>query len=172
MNMSRNQNVYFTLSFVCFSGVSHDELIDLARYHFGTLPGRYKGEAPALPLCHFTGSEVRLKVNKPYFATTMLNVTVHQHFSLKSNGIQINSSTNSNISFLQIRVHDNKMPLAHIAIAVEAVGWSHPDTIPLMVANTLIGNWDRSFSGGVVSEVINSFRLVRRVFISLYCDAI
>uniref|UniRef100_A0A4W5RDR1 Mitochondrial-processing peptidase subunit beta n=1 Tax=Hucho hucho TaxID=62062 RepID=A0A4W5RDR1_9TELE len=41
------------------------------------------------------------------------------------------------------------MPLAHIAIAVEAVGWSHPDTIPLMVANTLIGNWDRSFGGGV-----------------------
>lgn len=53
---------------------------------------------------------------------------------------------------LQIRVQDNKMPLAHIAIAVEAVGWSHPDTIPLMVANTLIGNWDRSFGGGVVSS--------------------
>lgn len=50
----------------------------------------------------------------------------------------------------QIRVRDDKMPLAHIAIAVEAVGWSHPDTIPLMVANTLIGNWDRSFGGGVV----------------------
>lgn len=45
------------------------------------------------------------------------------------------------------------MPLAHIAIAVEAVGWSHPDTIPLMVANTLIGNWDRSFGGGVVSTL-------------------
>uniref|UniRef100_A0A668ATH8 Mitochondrial-processing peptidase subunit beta n=1 Tax=Myripristis murdjan TaxID=586833 RepID=A0A668ATH8_9TELE len=87
------------------SGVSHDELIDLAKYHFGKLPTRYKGEAPALPLCSFTGSE--------------------------------------------IRVRDDKMPLAHIAIAVEAVGWSHPDTIPLMVANTLIGNWDRSFGGGV-----------------------
>uniref|UniRef100_A0A8C7VEE3 Mitochondrial-processing peptidase subunit beta n=1 Tax=Oncorhynchus mykiss TaxID=8022 RepID=A0A8C7VEE3_ONCMY len=49
----------------------------------------------------------------------------------------------------EIRVRDDKMPLAHIAIAVEAVGWSHPDTIPLMVANTLIGNWDRSFGGGV-----------------------
>lgn len=59
--------------------------------------------------------------------------------------------------FLQIRVRDDKMPLAHIAIAVEAVGWSHPDTIPLMVANTLIGNWDRSFGGGVVSAVKNSF---------------
>lgn len=52
----------------------------------------------------------------------------------------------------QMRVRDDKMPLAHIALAVEAVGWSHPDTIPLMVANTLIGNWDRSFGGGVVSD--------------------
>lgn len=57
---------------------------------------------------------------------------------------------------LQIRVRDDKMPLAHIAIAVEAVGWSHPDTIPLMVANTLIGNWDRSFGGGVVSTTETS----------------
>lgn len=43
------------------------------------------------------------------------------------------------------------MPLAHLAVAVEAVGWAHPDTICLMVANTLIGNWDRSFGGGMVS---------------------
>uniref|UniRef100_A0A3Q2YSV0 Mitochondrial-processing peptidase subunit beta n=1 Tax=Hippocampus comes TaxID=109280 RepID=A0A3Q2YSV0_HIPCM len=86
-------------------GVSHTELIDLAKYHFGQLVGRYDSDAPAPPACPFTGSE--------------------------------------------IRVRDDKMPLAHIAIAVEAVGWSHPDTIPLMVANTLIGNWDRSFGGGV-----------------------
>lgn len=54
------------------------------------------------------------------------------------------------------------MPLAHVAIAVEAVGWSHPDTIPLMVANTLIGNWDRSFGGGVVStqEAHNTVHLL------------
>uniref|UniRef100_A0A672T9J3 Mitochondrial-processing peptidase subunit beta n=1 Tax=Sinocyclocheilus grahami TaxID=75366 RepID=A0A672T9J3_SINGR len=84
-------------------GVSHNELIDLAKYHFGKLPARYSGET-LLP-CHFTGSE--------------------------------------------IRVRDDKMPLAHIAIAMEAVGWSHPDTIPLMVANTLIGNWDRSLGGGM-----------------------
>ncbi|XP_048123934.1 mitochondrial-processing peptidase subunit beta [Alosa alosa] len=85
-------------------GVSHNELIDLAKFHFGKLVAAER-EAPALPLCRFTGSE--------------------------------------------IRVRDDKMPLAHIAVAVEAVGWSHPDTIPLMVANTLIGNWDRSFGGGV-----------------------
>ncbi|KAK0154425.1 Mitochondrial-processing peptidase subunit beta [Merluccius polli] len=86
-------------------GVSHNELIDLAKYHFGKLPARYRSDAPELPACSFTGSE--------------------------------------------IRVRDDKMPLAHVAIAMEAVGWAHPDTIPLMVANTLIGNWDRSFGGGV-----------------------
>uniref|UniRef100_A0A8C4IUN3 Mitochondrial-processing peptidase subunit beta n=1 Tax=Dicentrarchus labrax TaxID=13489 RepID=A0A8C4IUN3_DICLA len=101
---------------IVLAAAGGQSLFDLHSYHFGKLPGRYKGEAPALPQCHFTGSE--------------------------------------------IRVRDDKMPLAHIAIAVEAVGWSHPDTIPLMVANTLIGNWDRSFGGGVVSTATaNSFNL-------------
>ncbi|XP_044534582.1 mitochondrial-processing peptidase subunit beta [Gracilinanus agilis] len=86
-------------------GVSHDELLDLAKFHFGNSLSRCEGEIPALPACRFTGSE--------------------------------------------IRVRDDKMPLAHIALAVEAIGWSHPDTISLMVANTLIGNWDRSFGGGM-----------------------
>uniref|UniRef100_S4R6X6 Peptidase, mitochondrial processing subunit beta n=1 Tax=Petromyzon marinus TaxID=7757 RepID=S4R6X6_PETMA len=48
----------------------------------------------------------------------------------------------------EILVRDDKMPLAHVALAVESVGWPEADTIPLMVANTLIGNWDRSYGGG------------------------
>uniref|UniRef100_A0A674EJA3 Mitochondrial-processing peptidase subunit beta n=1 Tax=Salmo trutta TaxID=8032 RepID=A0A674EJA3_SALTR len=47
-------------------GVSHNELIDLAKYHFGNLPARYKGEAPTFPQCDFTGSEVRLKALNVY----------------------------------------------------------------------------------------------------------
>uniref|UniRef100_A0A8C3UAV8 Mitochondrial-processing peptidase subunit beta n=1 Tax=Catharus ustulatus TaxID=91951 RepID=A0A8C3UAV8_CATUS len=86
-------------------GVSHDELFDLAKCHFGNLPSAPEGGLPPLPPCSFTGSEIRIR--------------------------------------------DDKMPLAHLAIAVEAAGWSDPDTIPLMVANTLLGNWDRSFGGGV-----------------------
>lgn len=38
--------------------------------------------------------------------------------------------------------------MAHIAIAIESCGWSDADNIPLMVANTLIGSWDRSQGGG------------------------
>ncbi|XP_034838393.1 mitochondrial-processing peptidase subunit beta [Maniola hyperantus] len=47
-----------------------------------------------------------------------------------------------------IRVRDDSMPLAHVAIAVEGAGWTDADNIPLMVANTLIGAWDRSQGGG------------------------
>merc|ERR1711976_794070 len=48
----------------------------------------------------------------------------------------------------EIRVRDDTMPVAHIAIAVEGCGWENGDNIPLMVANTLIGSWDRSHGGG------------------------
>ena len=40
------------------------------------------------------------------------------------------------------------MPLAHVAIAVEGAGWANGDNIALMIANTLIGSWDRSHGGG------------------------
>ncbi|KAI3386523.1 hypothetical protein SNEBB_006057 [Seison nebaliae] len=52
-----------------------------------------------------------------------------------------------------IRVRDDSLSLAHIAIAVEGSSWSDADTIPLMVANTIIGSWDRSMgSGGNVAS--------------------
>ncbi|XP_015604203.1 mitochondrial-processing peptidase subunit beta [Cephus cinctus] len=49
----------------------------------------------------------------------------------------------------EIRVRDDTIPLAHVAIAVEGAGWADADNIPLMVANTLMGAWDRSQGGGM-----------------------
>jgi len=48
----------------------------------------------------------------------------------------------------EMRLRDDGMPLAHVAMAVEGAGWANGDNIPLMVANTLIGSWDRSYGGG------------------------
>lgn len=48
----------------------------------------------------------------------------------------------------EVRVRDDTMPLAHIAIAVEGCGWCDSDNISLMIANTLLGAWDRSQGGG------------------------
>ncbi|XP_073973010.1 ubiquinol-cytochrome c reductase core protein 1 [Rhodnius prolixus] len=58
-----------------------------------------------------------------------------------------------------LRVRDDAMPLAHVAIAVEGCGWNNPDNIPLMVGNTLIGAWDRSQGGGAT----NSSKLAQAV---------
>lgn len=48
----------------------------------------------------------------------------------------------------EIRVRDDSMPLAHVAIAVEGVGWADADNIPLMVASTVMGSWDRTLGCG------------------------
>ncbi|KAG8236490.1 hypothetical protein J437_LFUL016401 [Ladona fulva] len=48
----------------------------------------------------------------------------------------------------EIRVRDDSMPLAHIAVAVEGCGWADADNVPLMVANAVLGAWDRSQGGG------------------------
>ncbi|OWF34708.1 mitochondrial-processing peptidase subunit beta-like [Mizuhopecten yessoensis] len=48
----------------------------------------------------------------------------------------------------EVRVRNDNMPLLHFAIAVEGCGWDNPDNIPLQVANTLIGHYDRAMIGG------------------------
>ncbi|CAG8604143.1 13331_t:CDS:2 [Ambispora leptoticha] len=44
----------------------------------------------------------------------------------------------------EVRVRNDELPQAHIAIAVEGVGWTSPDYYPLLVAQSIIGSWDRS----------------------------
>ena len=66
-----------------------------------------------------------------------------------------------------VRVRDDDMPFAHIAFAVEGCGWTNPDNIPLMIANTMIGSWDRSMGGGAN----NSSRLAEYCAGSNYCSS-
>lgn len=68
----------------------------------------------------------------------------------------LSSDNNTEVQSLQpcrftgseIRVRDDDYRLAHVAISVEGTSWSDADTIPLMVASTLIGSWDRSMASG------------------------
>ncbi|PIA16649.1 hypothetical protein COEREDRAFT_42184, partial [Coemansia reversa NRRL 1564] len=43
-----------------------------------------------------------------------------------------------------IRVRNDDIPQAHIALAVEGVGWTHPSYFSMLTLQALIGNWDRS----------------------------
>lgn len=68
----------------------------------------------------------------------------------------------------EVRIRDDTLPVAHIAIAVEGVSWSSPDYYTALVAQAIIGNWDRSLGSashqqsklsGIVAEnhLANSF---------------
>ncbi|KXJ11833.1 mitochondrial-processing peptidase subunit beta [Exaiptasia diaphana] len=71
------------------------------------------------------------------------------HFSgLRSTYEEQDKVETCRFSGSEIRVRDDDMPLAHVAVAVEGCGWTHPDYFALMVANMLVGSWDRSFSAG------------------------
>jgi len=66
-----------------------------------------------------------------------------------------------------LRYRDDSMPFVYGAIAVEGAGWENPDNIPLMIANTLIGTWDRSHGIGVNSPT----RLAQRVGFGGECQS-
>uniref|UniRef100_A0A8C5E9I3 Cytochrome b-c1 complex subunit 1, mitochondrial n=1 Tax=Gouania willdenowi TaxID=441366 RepID=A0A8C5E9I3_GOUWI len=53
----------------------------------------------------------------------------------------------------EIRMRDDALPLAHIAIAVEGASAASPDIIPLMVANAIIGSYDLTYGGGKVGKI-------------------
>jgi len=73
-----------------------------------------------------------------------------QHFGGLSsdNNTEVQSLQPCRFTGSEIRVRDDDYRLAHVAISVEGTSWSDADTIPLMVASTMIGSWDRSMASG------------------------
>jgi processing peptidase subunit beta len=77
----------------------------------------------------------------------------------------------------EVRVRDDDIPTAHIAIAVEGVSWSSPDYFPMMVMQSIIGNWDRSMGASPLlssrlSHIISSNNLANSFmsFATSYSD--
>lgn len=44
----------------------------------------------------------------------------------------------------EVRVRDDTMPTANIAIAVEGVSWNDEDYFTALVTQAIVGNWDRA----------------------------
>lgn len=70
----------------------------------------------------------------------------------------------SNFVGSEVRIRDDDIPCAHVAIAVEGVGWSSPDYFPMHVMQSIMGNWDRSLGASPVlssrlSHIISSNNL-------------
>lgn len=113
----------------------------MAKTHFSGVSFEYENDAiPVLSPCRFTGSEVRSRPAESW-TTTSINSGYYRTANLKSF---------SPSETLQIRMRDDDLPLAHVAIAVEGASAASPDIIPLMVANSVIGSFDLTYGGGKV----------------------
>ena len=81
-----------------------------------------------------------------------------QHFAnlpVSSNPIPLGRLSHPKTDFVgsEVRIRDDTLPTAHVAIAVEGVGWSSPDYFPMLVMQSIFGNWDRSLgAAGLMSS--------------------
>lgn len=49
---------------------------------------------------------------------------------------------------LQVRIIDDDMPLAQFAVAFAGASWKDPDSIALMVMQSMLGSWNKNVGGG------------------------
>lgn len=77
----------------------------------------------------------------------------------------------------EYRERQDGLEEAHIAYAFPTAGWNDPDTITLMVINSMLGSWDQNVSGGefnssqLVSEVAaNGLARQLQTFHTIYSD--
>jgi len=85
------------------------------------------------------------------------------------------SSTRANIRDVhteftgsEIKIRNDDHPIAHVALAVEGVGWTHPDHFAMLVIQTMLGNWDKTVGGGAnlssrLCEIVASENLVHHL---------
>jgi len=92
-----------------------------------------------------------------------------KHFSslpVSPNPIPLGRLSHPKTEFIgsEVRVRNDELPTAHIAIAVEGVGWNSPDYFPMLVMQSIFGNWDRSLGSSSLlssrlSHIISSNNL-------------
>ncbi len=52
-----------------------------------------------------------------------------------------------------MRIRDPDLPLLHFAVAFRGAAWTDPDSIALMVMQTMIGAWDKNAGSGAGPRV-------------------
>lgn len=70
----------------------------------------------------------------------------------------------SNFVGSEVRIRDDTLPAAHVAIAVEGVSWDSPSYYPALVAQAVIGSWDRvsgtaNTQGSKLAQIVNDNHL-------------
>lgn len=71
----------------------------------------------------------------------------------------------------------DEMPYVHVGFACESVEWTHQDTLPLMLASQMLGQWDRQQGGsiGIKTDLTARFEkedlaMTFKAFNTIYVD--
>ncbi|GAC76356.1 G protein beta subunit-like protein [Moesziomyces antarcticus T-34] len=72
-----------------------------------------------------------------------------QHFGslpVSQSPIKLGQSSSPKTGFVgsEVRIRDDTSPTCNFALAVEGVSWKSPDYFPMLVLQSIMGNWDRS----------------------------
>ena len=79
----------------------------------------------------------------------------------------------------EVRMRDDTMDAAHIVIAVEGASWTSPDYLPLLVAQAIVGSWNRGLLaaggdgfGSRLAQVVSKYGLAQsfQSFNTAYTD--
>lgn len=57
----------------------------------------------------------------------------------------------------QVRIVDDDVPLAQFAVAFNGASWTDPDSIALMVMQSMLGSWNKNAGGGKHMGWVMSF---------------
>jgi mitochondrial-processing peptidase subunit beta len=81
-----------------------------------------------------------------------------------SSGSVVPSKAKPDFVGSEVRVRDDTIPTANIAIAVEGVSWNDDDYFTALVTQAIVGNWDRAmgnspYLGSKLSTFINEHKL-------------
>ncbi|WVQ68428.1 mitochondrial-processing peptidase subunit beta [Kwoniella europaea PYCC6329] len=92
-----------------------------------------------------------------------------KHFAnlpVSSNPVPLGGQAHSPTDFLgsEVRIRDDTLDTLNVAIAVEGVSWKSPDYWPMLVMQSIFGNWDRSLGASPLlssklSHIISSNNL-------------
>ena len=114
--------------------VKHEDIVQQANKLFNklstdpTTTSMLVAKEPA----SFTGSEVCFASFALYLSVLfVMNKQLSQRFMLQ-----------------QVRIIDDDMPLAQFAVAFNGASWVDPDSVALMVMQSMLGSWNKNAGGG------------------------
>jgi predicted Zn-dependent peptidase len=95
---------------------------------------------------NFSGAKMALTASGAADAVSVSGLA-EKFFSSVADGAAADASTPRYIGS-DVRFREDDLGFAQVAVGIETGGWSDPNAVPMMVAQQILGSWDRSHPGG------------------------